>query len=56
MSDRPEGTVADAGEAVQRKINQASDANDQIETFIREHPKTAVLIAVGVGYLLGKIV
>jgi len=56
MSDRPEGTVADAGEAVQRKINQASEANDQIETFIRDNPKTAVLIAVGIGYLLGKLV
>ena len=56
MSDRPEGTVADAGEAVQRKINQASNAHDQIETYIRDHPITAVLIAVGIGYLLGKII
>jgi hypothetical protein len=56
MSDRPEGTVADAGEAVQRKINQASDANDQIETFIRNNPKTAVLFAVAIGYILGKVV
>jgi ElaB/YqjD/DUF883 family membrane-anchored ribosome-binding protein len=55
MSDRPEGTVADAGEAVQRKINQASEANDQVETFIRNNPKTAVLIALGIGYVLGKI-
>ena len=56
MSDRPEGTVADAGEAVQRKINQASETQDQIETYIRDNPITAVLIAVGVGYVLGKIV
>jgi ElaB/YqjD/DUF883 family membrane-anchored ribosome-binding protein len=55
MSDRPEGTVADAGEAVQQKINQASEAHDQIETFIRDNPMTAVLIAVGIGYVLGKI-
>jgi ElaB/YqjD/DUF883 family membrane-anchored ribosome-binding protein len=55
MSDRPEGTVADVGEAVQRKINQASEAHDQIETFIRNNPMTAVLIAVGIGYVLGKI-
>lgn len=55
MSDRPEGTVADAGEAVQRKINQASDAHDQIETFIRNNPMTAALIALGIGYVLGKI-
>jgi hypothetical protein len=56
MSDRPEGTVADAGEAVQRKINQASDAHDQIETFIRNNPMTAALIALGIGYVLGKII
>ena len=55
MSDRPEGTVADVGEAVQRKINQASEAHDQIERFIRDNPMTAVLIAVGIGYVLGKI-
>jgi ElaB/YqjD/DUF883 family membrane-anchored ribosome-binding protein len=55
MSDRPEGTVADAGEAVQRKINQASETHDQIETFIPDNPMTAVLIGVGIGYILGKI-
>ena len=55
MSDRPEGTVADVSEAVQQKINQASEAHDQIETFIRNNPMTAVLIAVGIGYVLGKI-
>jgi hypothetical protein len=44
-----------AGEAVQRKIDQASEAHDQIETFIRNNPMTAVLIAVGNGYVLGKI-
>jgi ElaB/YqjD/DUF883 family membrane-anchored ribosome-binding protein len=55
MSDRPEGHVADVGEAVQRKINP-SDAHDQIETYIRDNPITAVLIAVGIGYVLGKIV
>jgi ElaB/YqjD/DUF883 family membrane-anchored ribosome-binding protein len=55
MTDRPEGTVADAGEAVQRKINQAGEAHDQIETFIHDNPMTAMLIAVGLGYILGKI-
>jgi ElaB/YqjD/DUF883 family membrane-anchored ribosome-binding protein len=55
MSDRPEGTVADAGAAVQQKINQAGEVQDQIETFIRDNPMTAVLIAVALGYVLGKI-
>ncbi len=55
MSERAEGTVADAGEAVQRKINQASDAQDQLVDFIKDNPLSAVLIALGVGYILGKI-
>jgi hypothetical protein len=55
MSDRPEGTVADAGEAVQRKINQAGEAQDQIVDFIRDNPITAALLAIGIGYVLGKL-
>jgi len=55
MSDRPEGVVSDAGEAVQGKINQAGDVHDQIVEFIRENPISAVLIAIGIGYVLGKI-
>jgi ElaB/YqjD/DUF883 family membrane-anchored ribosome-binding protein len=35
--------------AVQRKINQTNEAHDQVETFIRENPITAMLIAVGIG-------
>jgi hypothetical protein len=55
MSGRPEGTVADVGEAVQRKINQAGEAQDQIVEFIRHNPITAALLAMGIGYVLGKI-
>jgi hypothetical protein len=55
MSDRPEGTVADVGEAVQRKINATGDAQDQLVEFIREYPISAALIAMGIGYVLGKI-
>ena len=55
VSDRPEGTVADVGDAVQRKINAAGDAQDQIVDFIKENPITAALIALGIGYLLAKI-
>ena len=55
MSDRPEGTIADVGDAVQRKINAAGDAQDQIVDFIKENPITAALIALGIGYLLAKI-
>jgi ElaB/YqjD/DUF883 family membrane-anchored ribosome-binding protein len=55
MNERPAGKVADTGEAIQRRINQASDAHDTIETFIRANPMTAALIALGLGYILGKI-
>ena len=55
MSDRPEGTIADVGDAVQRKINAAGDAQDQIVDFIKENPIAAALIALGIGYLLAKI-
>ena len=56
MSDRAEGIVADTGEAIQRQINQADEAADQLTGFIREYPITAMLIAAGVGYILGKII
>ncbi len=55
MSDDAPGIVSDAGEAVQRKLNQVSDTQDQIVDYIRQNPITAVLIAVGVGYVLGKL-
>lgn len=55
MSDRPEGAIADAGEAVQRTVNQAAEAQDQLTQFVRDRPIAAVLIALGLGYILGKI-
>jgi ElaB/YqjD/DUF883 family membrane-anchored ribosome-binding protein len=55
MSDRAEGTVADTGEAIQRHVNQADEAADQLIQFIYERPIVAVLMAMGVGYLLAKI-
>jgi ElaB/YqjD/DUF883 family membrane-anchored ribosome-binding protein len=56
MSDRAEGAIADAGETVQRGLNQAADAKDQAARFIRDRPISAALIALGIGYLLGKII
>jgi ElaB/YqjD/DUF883 family membrane-anchored ribosome-binding protein len=55
MSDRPEGTIADTGEAIQRHINRADDAAEQLTRFIRERPICAVLVAAGVGYLVAKV-
>jgi ElaB/YqjD/DUF883 family membrane-anchored ribosome-binding protein len=56
MNDRPEGSIADAGEAVQRTVNQAAEAQDQLTQFIRDRPIAAVLTALGLGYILGKII
>jgi ElaB/YqjD/DUF883 family membrane-anchored ribosome-binding protein len=55
MSDPTQGTAADAGQTVQKGINQVCDAQEQVATFIRDNPISAALIAVGIGYLLGKI-
>lgn len=55
MSDKAEGAVADAGQTVQKGLNQASDTKDEVTRFIRDNPICAALIAVGIGYLLGKI-
>jgi len=54
MSDRPEGTIADTGEAIQRHVNRADEAAEQLTSFIRKRPICAVLIAAGVGYLIAK--
>jgi hypothetical protein len=56
MSDNAEGTVANAGQTVQRGINQASDMQGQLAEIIRDKPIASALIAVGIGYLLGKII
>jgi ElaB/YqjD/DUF883 family membrane-anchored ribosome-binding protein len=55
MSDQVEGAVADAGQAVQRRINQAGEATEQLTQFVREQPIPAVLIFLGIGYILAKI-
>jgi ElaB/YqjD/DUF883 family membrane-anchored ribosome-binding protein len=55
MSDPAQGTAADVGQTVQKGINQACDAQEQLVTFIRDNPISAALVAVGIGYLLGKI-
>lgn len=55
MTDKAEGVVADAGQTVQRGLNQAGEAKDQLSKFIRDNPVWAVLIGVGIGYVLGKV-
>ena len=47
MSDQAEGAVADAGRKVQKGLNQAGKAQDQLAELIRENPISAALLAVG---------
>jgi ElaB/YqjD/DUF883 family membrane-anchored ribosome-binding protein len=56
MSNDADGAVADAGRTVQQKLNQAGDAKEELTRFIRENPISAAILAVGIGYLLGKVV
>jgi ElaB/YqjD/DUF883 family membrane-anchored ribosome-binding protein len=56
VSDQAEGAVADAGRKVQKGLNQAGDAQDQLAEYIRANPISAALLAVGIGFLLGKII
>jgi hypothetical protein len=53
VSDQAEGAVADAG---RKGLNQAGEAQDQLAALIRDNPISAALLAVGIGYLLGKII
>jgi CheY-like chemotaxis protein len=55
MNDRAEGAIADAGVTVQRTLNQAGDAQEKLVRMIRDNPISASLVAVGIGYLLGKV-
>jgi hypothetical protein len=56
MSDKAEGAAANAGATVQKKLNQAGEAQDQLVQFIRDNPMSAALVFVGIGYVLGKII
>ncbi len=59
MADRITPAVADAAGRVEQTARQASDfASEQAEMIsdrVKEQPLMAILIAVGVGFLLGRI-
>jgi hypothetical protein len=56
MSDQAEGPVANAGQTVQKGLNQVGSAKDRLSEFIRARPICAALIAVGIGYVIGKVI
>ncbi len=59
MSERVTPVLANAAGRAEEYVHQAKDmANDQTEMLsekVRESPVVAILIALGAGYLLGRI-
>ena len=49
--------VKDAAAARLEDVREwSSDALERIESFVRERPGTAILAALGAGYLIGRII
>lgn len=59
MSERVTPALANAADSAQKYVDQARDAySDNAEALserVRESPMVAILIATGVGYLIGRI-
>jgi len=50
------GKLLDAqGNAINRACGSVEGALDQVGTYVREQPFSAALIALGVGYILGRL-
>ena len=60
MNERVTPALSNAADAAQKYVDQAKDVySDQSEALserVRESPIIAIMIASGVGYLLGRIV
>ena len=54
------GDLKDLKEVATAKIEDArewsADVLDQVETFVRQRPGTAVLVALGAGFLIGRLI
>jgi ElaB/YqjD/DUF883 family membrane-anchored ribosome-binding protein len=53
IRDRLDKAAAEARKAARRAKAGAHDAADAIEGAIEEHPFTSILIALGLGFILG---
>jgi len=50
------GKLLDAqGHAIDRASQNASNTLNQVETFVREQPFSAAFIALGIGYIIGRL-
>jgi len=47
--------VGRAGEAVRQVGESVTDKTDALAAKVREKPLTAILVALGAGYLIGRI-
>lgn len=43
------------GRAINRATESAGGALDQVESYIRQQPFSAALLALGIGYLIGRL-
>ena len=43
------------GRVMNRGARQAQGTLEQIETYVREQPFSAALLALGIGYILGRL-
>lgn len=50
-----ESVTQTASRAVSKSYNQAQEATDQVTAFIRGQPVAAAIIALGLGYVLGRL-
>ena len=56
QSGNASGKLYDAqGQSIRSSAQQAQSTAVQIEDYIRQQPLSAVLLALGAGYILGKI-
>ena len=59
MSERVTPALSNAADAAQKYVDQArdiySDNTEALSERVRESPLVAILIATGVGYLIGRI-
>jgi hypothetical protein len=56
MSDKAEGAAADVGATVQKKLDQAGEAQEKLVQFIQDKPMSSAVVFVAIGYVLGKII
>ncbi len=55
LSDLENGQSRAQGRAINRATESAGGTLNEIETFVREQPFSAAFIALGIGYIIGRL-